>query len=53
MKKKIAVLLSAWLPLVAFAHEGHVHGPGETEAVQTGPVVLTDEAIKNLGVETV
>ena len=53
MKQKIAVLLSALLPLVAQAHEGHVHGPGETEAVQTGPIVLTDEAVKNLGVETV
>ena len=53
MKQKIAVLLSALLPLTALAHEGHVHGPGETEAVQTGPVTLTDEAIKNLGVETV
>ena len=53
MKHKFAVLLSALLPLAALAHEGHVHGPGETEAVQTGPVVLTDEAIKNLGVATV
>jgi multidrug efflux pump subunit AcrA (membrane-fusion protein) len=41
------------LPLAAGAHEGHVHGPGETETVQTGPVVLADEAIKNLGVQTV
>ena len=52
MKQKILILLCALLPVVARAHEGHVHGPGETEAVQTGPVVLTDEAIKNLGVQT-
>ncbi|MDQ3314175.1 MAG: efflux RND transporter periplasmic adaptor subunit [Verrucomicrobiota bacterium] len=51
--KRLYLLLVALLPLVALAHEGHVHGPGETEAVATGPVVLTDEAIKNLGVQTV
>lgn len=43
----------AAIPLSALAHEGHVHGPGETEAVATGPVALTDEAIKNLGVQSV
>ena len=53
MKSRLFILITALLPLAAAAHEGHVHGPGETEAVQTGPVVLTDEAIKNLGVQTV
>lgn len=53
MKQRIVLLIAAWIPLGALAHEGHVHGPGETEAVQTGPVVLADEAIKNLGVQTV
>ena len=54
MKQKLlVVLIAAVAPLFALAHEGHVHGPGETDAVATGPVVLTDEAIKNLGVQTV
>lgn len=53
MKQRLFVAFAALLPLVAGAHEGHVHGPGETETVQSGPVVLTDEAIKNLGVQTV
>jgi hypothetical protein len=53
MKNILFFVVGALLPLVALAHEGHVHGPGETDAVQTGPVVLTDEAIKNLGVQTV
>jgi multidrug efflux pump subunit AcrA (membrane-fusion protein) len=53
MKQRLFVLIAAFAPLIALAHEGHVHGPGETDAVQTGPVVLTDEAIKNLGVQTV
>ena len=53
---KYTLLLSTaalLLPIVASAHEGHSHGPAETDAVQTGPVQLTDEAIKNLGVKTV
>jgi membrane fusion protein, heavy metal efflux system len=53
MKQRLLAVLVAALPTVALAHEGHVHGPGETETVATGPVVLTDEAIKNLGVQTV
>ena len=53
MKQKLFVGLTALLPLAALAHEGHVHGPGETETVATGPVVLSDEAIKNLDVQTV
>lgn len=53
MKRRLSVLIAASLPLIALAHEGHVHGPGEAEAVVTGPVVLTPEAIKNLGVQTV
>ncbi len=51
--KRLSLLLAAFLPLAALAHEGHVHGPGETEAIATGPVVLSEEAIKNLGVQTV
>lgn len=51
--KRLSFLIAASLPLAAFAHEGHVHGPGETEKVATGPVVLTDEAIKNLGIQTI
>jgi membrane fusion protein, heavy metal efflux system len=53
MKQTLLAALVALLPIAALAHEGHVHGPGETEAVATGPVVLTDEAIKNLDVQTV
>ena len=34
------------------AHEGHSHGPEEGAAVASGPVTLTDEAIKNLGIQT-
>ena len=52
MKHTFLILFTAFVAAVAHAHEGHVHGPGETEAVQTGPVVLSDEAIKNLGVQT-
>ncbi|MFN2508100.1 MAG: efflux RND transporter periplasmic adaptor subunit [Chthoniobacterales bacterium] len=48
----IVLAVAVW-PITVLAHEGHVHGPGETEAAATGPVVLTDEAIKNLGVQTV
>ena len=53
MKQRLLFLTAALFPLVALAHEGHVHGPGETDAVQTGPVVLTEAAIKNLGVQTI
>lgn len=52
LKHKLIFLLAASLPLTALAHEGHVHGPGESEQVTTGPVVLTDEAIKNLDVQS-
>ncbi|HEV3409642.1 MAG TPA: efflux RND transporter periplasmic adaptor subunit [Chthoniobacterales bacterium] len=36
----------------AFAHEGHSHGPEEGGTIATGPVTLTDEAIKNLDIQT-
>jgi multidrug efflux pump subunit AcrA (membrane-fusion protein) len=38
---------------LAFGHEGHSHGPEEGASVAAGPVTLTDEAIRNLGIETV
>ena len=53
MKKQLFLVIAALLPLAADAHEGHSHGPAETDAVATGPVTLTDEAIKNLGVQNV
>lgn len=37
----------------AMAHEGHGHAPGtEDETVSTGPIVLNDSAIANLGIQT-
>src|SRR3712207_8479090 len=53
MKTKLVQLVATLFATAALAHEGHVHGPGEPEAAATGPVTLTDEAIKNLGVQTV
>ena len=47
-----ACLLIALNTSVARAHEGHSHGPEEGATVPTGPVTLTDEAIKNLGIQT-
>jgi membrane fusion protein, heavy metal efflux system len=46
--------LSLLASCAALAHEGHDHGgaPG-AENVVTGPVTLSEEAIKNLGVQTV
>ena len=51
-------LLFAALALIStstvFAHEGHVHGPESGEdAVVSGPIELTTETIRNLGIETV
>ena len=46
--------LTVFLAFPALAHEGHDHGPvpGESAAL-TGPITLPEEAIKNLGVESV
>ncbi|HJT80305.1 MAG TPA: efflux RND transporter periplasmic adaptor subunit [Chthoniobacterales bacterium] len=38
---------------VGSAHEGHDHGPAIGEQVASGPVTLSDEAIKNLEIRTV
>jgi len=38
---------------VARAHEGHVHGPEGEDAPAFGPIELTDEAIRNLGIQSV
>ncbi|CAN5466676.1 hypothetical protein BH20VER3_BH20VER3_16860 [soil metagenome] len=53
MRTLFAALAAIFLPLAALAHEGHVHGPEETEAITTGPVELTEAAMKNLGIETI
>ncbi|HEV8184658.1 MAG TPA: efflux RND transporter periplasmic adaptor subunit, partial [Chthoniobacterales bacterium] len=37
----------------ARAHEGHVHGPEGEDAPAFGPIELTDEAIRNLGIQSV
>lgn len=53
MKQRFFILIALACAISAFAHEDHVHGPEEAEPTQTGPVVLADAAIKNLGIETV
>ena len=43
----------AW-PVVAQAHEGHVHGPEAGEdSPAFGPITLSEETIRNLGVQIV
>lgn len=37
----------------ALGHEGHAHGPEGEDAPVSGPIELSDEAIRNLGVQTV
>lgn len=39
------------IPAPAYAHEGHDHAPGEDDGSQTGPIVITKEAEKNLGIK--
>ncbi len=51
--KRFLTLLIALLPTAALAHEGHAHGPEQADQAATGPVTLTDEAIKNLEITTV
>ncbi len=44
-----------WLIVPLQAHEGHDHAPvpGQGAAVGTGPIVLTNEAVRNLKIESV
>jgi len=56
MIKQIAIAVAAALAFVgsAWAHEGHVHGPEAGEDSATfGPITLSEDAIRNLGVQTV
>ena len=51
--KRLSILIIALLPMAAVAHEGHSHGPEQPDTVATGPVTLTDEAIKNLEIKSI
>ncbi|MHA3772428.1 efflux RND transporter periplasmic adaptor subunit [Verrucomicrobiota bacterium sgz303538] len=58
MKRLLAAALLSVITISAspsaYSHEGHVHGAGPgTEAMATGPITLTEEALKNLGIQTV
>lgn len=46
------LVLAAWASLLS-AHEGHDHGPKIGDAAVVGPVVLTNLARQNLGVQIV
>lgn len=48
----LLVTAAAFIAPRIFAHEGHSHGPEEGAPVATGPIRLTEQAIKNLGIET-
>lgn len=50
----LIIIFSLGFNLKLLAHEGHDHGPtpGEISSV-TGPITLTDQTIKNLGIESV
>ena len=45
--------LTLIVPQATFGHEGHDHGaaPG-AESMSTGPITLTEEASKNIGIQT-
>jgi len=50
----LLLVLLSFSPQIAFAHAGEDHGPKVGDAGATsGPVTLTEEAVKNLGVESV
>lgn len=53
-KRTVLYLLLGLAANAARAHEGHVHGPdagGDSPAF--GPITLSEETIRNLGVQTV
>ena len=49
--KHLLILLIALLPSAALAHEGHAHGPEQPDSAATGPITLSEEAIKNLEIK--